>query len=133
MKNDRTIATRRVMKTLARYVSMRSLPIRLADGTSPVVVALPGDSVESLVEQIRTAGGQANVLVAFPEHIMLVGLGDAASTQPIQDYAEVHRLSDVGMLLEWMKTLPESGGAFNVHSDENPHRRPSVREMDYVF
>lgn len=134
MSIERGEAIRRIMKAVARIAARGSLPVKLENGQSPVVVALPQDSVEHLSEQLVQAGGSANVLVAYPDHFYLVAMAETPSSSDLEEVAEVHHLSDVDMLLQWMKTLPEAGGTFKVNgSPAREHVSPVVKEMEYVF
>lgn len=134
MTTDRVEATRRVMKALARLASNGPLPVKLEDGTSPVVIAMPSDSVKDLAKQLKRAGGVANVLVAYPDHFALSALEETPSATSIDEVAEVNQLSDVDMLVHWMRTLPEHGGSFTVTGDKDSgDHAPMVQDMDYVF
>lgn len=137
--NDRhTEATRRVMKALARLVAREPLPVKLEDGTSPVVVAVPEEPVADMLARISRAGGRANVAIDYVDHFAIAAcesksLGEAIDSAT-SDHAEVHQLSTVGMLMTWIATQPNGSGAFTMTGPvDTVPPVPRVREHEYQF
>lgn len=132
MMGPRSVATRRVMKTIARRQTIQPLPVRLQDGSSPVIVTMPDDKLVDIVAQIETTGGRANVFVAFPEGLALVdcaidSMGDVPETQQ-----STHHETTMAMYVAFLRhsngepvTVPVESGAFA--------SSPSVRDIAYAF
>lgn len=136
MNEIRLEATTRVMKALARLTARESLPVRLEDGHSPIVVSLPEDTVVDLVARVERAGGDANVVVAYPEFFAIAAFTGEYRSENIDDVATVHHLSNVDMLLTWLRSTPDNSGSIRVDdpSDcENTASDPVVREHEYAF
>lgn len=127
-ETDYDKATRRVMQTVARVLAKRPLPVRLEDGTSPIVVALPSDSVATLDARLARAGGSANIFVAYPEKLMLVAARDEHLDD---DVADIHPDSTVDMMILWLKSTPKGTGSIRV--GEVVADAPRVEEMEYAF
>jgi hypothetical protein len=121
-------ATRRVMQAVARRVAHNPLPIRLEDGTSPIVVALPTDTVEAIDARLARAGGSANIMVAFPDKIMLI---TALTAEYDNDIADVAPNSTVEMLIEWLQSTTTGTGSIRLR--EPRHSLPRVEELEYAF
>lgn len=134
MDAARIEATTRVMKALARLVASEPLPVRTPDGRSPVVVTLPEDTVSFMAERLERAGGMANVVVAFPEHFSVAAFSGTTQSKSLDDVADVHHLSNMGMLLAWLQVQPNSTGTIAVRSNEPVAApAPQVQEHEYAF
>jgi hypothetical protein len=71
-------------KQVMRAVGGRNEPVKLMkldDGSSPLIVALPSDYISRVIGQVHRVGGSANVIVAYPNHFELLALQDGAPTQ----------------------------------------------------
>jgi hypothetical protein len=76
----RDSATRRVMKTIARTFDHETLPLVLPDGSRPIVVALPNETISEVVSRVMSIGGRANVAVAFADRFQTFVMNNNAST-----------------------------------------------------
>ena len=95
---SRDDATRRVMKTLALTNSPASFPHRLADGSTPIVVALPNEYVSDVMNRVSSMGGNANVAVAFRDHFQTVVLGTSLKGNE-SEVVEINQDISMGMFL----------------------------------
>lgn len=70
VETPREQAIRRVMRSISRrVVNSGPLPVRAKDGSYPVVVALPEDTVADMDERRHRIGPDVNVVVAYPDRI----------------------------------------------------------------
>lgn len=121
---DRTI--RRVMRSIARrVVSFGPLPVQAADGTYPLVVALPDDTVADMEERRNRISRDVNVVVAYPERMVLIAMRDAVRDDP----AEIHPDSTMDMLVYYLKNSGEKTPAIKVGSKTAPR----LEELAYAF
>jgi len=97
-------ATRRVMKTVARTFESEPLPLRLGDGTQPLVVALPSEYISEIVNRVISIGGQANVAVAFNDHFTTIALGN--KTAQSVHVLEINQDLSMGMFLIKLQQNP---------------------------
>lgn len=97
-------ATRRVMKTVARTFDSEPLPLRLEDGTQPLVVALPSEYISEIVNRVVSIGGQANVAVAFNDHFTTIVLGNKADQS--MHVLEINQDLSMGMFLIKLQQNP---------------------------
>lgn len=123
------------MKALARVVARDPLPVKLNDGSSPVVVALPEDPITDVTERVARVGGAANVVVADTESFAIVAFVSRENNDPIGEAVEVHHLSDAGMLVAWLSSTPDNCGSFRVKGqDTEPiESLPAIQEHEYAF
>ncbi len=133
----RNEATQRIMKALARLVATEPLPVRLDDGSSPVVIAVPEEPVKDMLDRLHRAGGAANVVIDYVDSFSVVSfyssdIPNAASDDP----ADVHHNSNVGMLIDWIHAQPDGSAAFRMNGSEAPAPSmdvPRIREHEYQF
>lgn len=133
----RNEATQRIMKALARLVATEPLPVRLDDGSTPVVVAVPEEPVQDMLARLHRAGGAANVVVDYVDSFYVASFfSSALPAAAVGDPADVHNNSNVGMLIDWLLAQPHGAGAFRMNgarlSDSAPES-PQVREHEYQF
>jgi len=128
---QRSLATRRVMKTVARRAVEQPLPVRLSDGTFPIIVTLPDDTVVSVGDRVRKVGGRANVFVAFSTDLALVEfLAEATAGEGGSQIA--HEDTSMAMFVELLKLHP--GESCNITISRNVSASaPSVRSLAYAF
>lgn len=128
---SRSLATRRVMKTIARRVADQPLPVRLADGTSPVVVALPEDQLVDIGDQVKRLGGHANVFVALGDGLALIDfIVENGETQPSAQPA--HEATSMAMYVELLKLHVGTPCSVTVERGVSA-TAPSVRSLAYAF
>ena len=97
--------TKRVMKAIALTSLAVSLPVTAADGSSPIVVALPYELVSDVVSRVVSVGGQANVAIAFAESFHLVVIDNQGRT-PGDNPMEINQDISMGMLLNKLQQHP---------------------------
>lgn len=128
----RNIATRRVMKTIARRSTVQPLPVVGDDGTRPVVIALPDDDLKTVFERVEAFGGRANVFVAFPDWLALIefiaGSGDPHSA-PVQ---RVHEAASMAMYVEFLK-LHDSPVSVSVSASAQATAQHGLHQVAYAF
>ena len=125
-ETPREQAIRRVMRSISRrVVHYGPLPVQAADGTYPIVVALPEDTVADTEDRRNRVGRNANVVVAYPERMVLIAMRDGVNDDP----AEVHPDSSMDMLVLFLKNNPEDIPAIRVGS----RTAPRIEELAYAF
>lgn len=102
MASRRIELTKRVMKTIGCSAEPVEL-MKLEDGTSPLVVALPNEYVSDVFDRVTALGGQANIAVAYAKHFQTLTLTDRSVTA---GELEVNRDLSMGMLLIKMSRNP---------------------------
>ncbi len=126
--SDRDRATTRVMRAVARRsIVLGPLPVRADDGTYPVVVTLPDDTLEYMESRRNNIGRNANVMVAFPERMVLIAMRDGDS----DDAAPVDADLTMGMFVYWLQNTDMKHPAIRIA--ERVETRPVVEEVAYVF
>lgn len=127
-ETERERATRRVMRTLTHWSATNRLPVRLEDGTSPVVIALPDDPMEEIEARRLRMGGYVNLVVAYPEYMLLLRARDEAETD---ETAEIAPFSSVAMLVAWLQSTEKKSGSFRIRPAR--HVMPTVEQLEYAF
>lgn len=126
IESARDRAIRRVMRSIARrVVNSGPLPVQAADGTYPLVVALPEDTVADMEERRNRISRDVNVVVAYPERMVLIAMRDAVRDDP----AEIHPDSTMDMLVYYLKNSGEQMPAIKVGSKTAPR----LEELAYAF
>ena len=129
----RSTATRRVMKTVARRAAVEPLPVQARDGSTPIVVALPEDTLKYVVSMVDRFGGHANVFVAFPESLKLIDFtidhGDI--TASVHDQTG-HASMTMAMYVAYLGLNPGTNVNLKVDMSSNADAQ-SVRDVAYAF
>lgn len=131
--DERGTAIRRVMKTVARRAVVAPLPIQADDGTRPVVVALPDDTLKGVVERIMEFGGRANVFVAYPDDLALVELSVGAHEDSHDDEGNdlAHAATTMSMYVD---VLFAAGGPVSIDLNVSDSAfAQSVQKLTYAF
>jgi len=114
------------MRNLARRaVNYGPLPVRAADGTYPVIVMLPNDTVGDMEARRDRISRDVNVVVAYPDRMVLIAMRDAVR----DDAAEVSPDSDMEMLVLFLRQHPDSTPAIRVGTVE----APLIEDLAYAF
>lgn len=117
---------RRVMRNISRrVVNSGPLPVQASDGSYPIVVAMPDDSVADMEERRNRISRDINVVVAYPERMVLIAMRDAIRDDP----AEIHPDSTMDMLVFYLKNAPQEVPAIRVGSKTAPR----IEELAYAF
>lgn len=130
VKTERDVATVRVSKSLARLLVHASLPVRDERGTSPVIVALPSDSLASVVEKVSRSGA-ANVIVAYREKMVLLPL--SSEHEFTRDLNVIGTESDIDMFVKYLEHQQTDSNQFGVESVAQPEIQAPLRELQYAF
>lgn len=127
LESPREKATRRVMRSISRrVVNFGPLPVRAEDGTYPIVVVLPEETVADMEDRRNRISRDVNVVVAYPERMVLIAMRDAVHDDP----AEIHPGSTMDMLVFYLRnSAGEDVPAIRVGSVAAPH----VEELAYTF
>lgn len=128
----RNIATRRVMKTVARQSTTQPLPVIADDGTRPVVIALPDDDLKTVFERVEAFGGRANVFVAFPDWLALIELINGSETRDDATVQQVHETTSMSMYVELLK-LHDTPVTVNVSASEQATAQHGLHHVAYAF
>jgi hypothetical protein len=125
-ESTRDQAIRRVMRSISRrVVNAGPLPVQAKDGSYPVVVALPDDTVADMEERRNRIGRDVNIVVAYPERMVLIAMRDAVREDP----AEIHPDSTMDMLVFYVRNHSEDSPAIRVGSKTAPR----IEELAYAF
>jgi hypothetical protein len=108
-----------------RVVNAGPLPVQAEDGSYPVIVALPNDTVADIDDRRSRMSRDANVVVAYPERMVLIAMRDGVRDDP----AEIHPDSTMDMLVYYLKNNPEDVPAIRVGS----RTAPRIEELAYAF
>lgn len=128
----RNIATRRVMKTVARRSAVEPLPVVAQDGTRPIVVALPDDDLKVVFERVAAFGGRANVFVAFPDWLALIELTTGTGAQEASQVQPIHEAISMAMYVEFLK-LHDSPVTVTLSASERATARHGLHQVAYAF
>lgn len=132
MDKNRIEATARVMKALSRLLAQRDvLQVRLADGTAPIVVALPDDAVGAVNARVTESGGCANVVIADRDGFS-IWTWDVDGMEAMEAI-DVHEDSTVGMLRAWLVQHPEQEASVNLLTRSLPASAAAAKELAYPF
>ena len=125
-ESPREKAIRRVMRNVARrVVNAGPLPVQAEDGSYPIVVMLPDETVADMEDRRDRIGRDCNVIVAFPDRMTLIAMRDGIRDDP----AEVHPDSTMEMLVYYLKNNPDTVPAIRVGSST----APLLEELAYAF
>jgi hypothetical protein len=108
-----------------RVVNAGPLPVQAKDGSYPVIVALPEDTVSDMDERRNRISRDVNVVVAYPERMVLIAMRDSVRENP----AEIHPDSTMDMLVLYLKSSSEVVPAIRVGS----RTAPRIEELAYAF
>lgn len=126
----RDLAITRVMRAVARRsVVLGPLPVKAHDGSYPVIVTLPDDTLGFMEDSRNDIGRNANVFVAFPERIVLIAMRDGQS----DDAAPVDPRASMAMFVSWLENTDMKRPAIRVERAGAESARPRVEELAYVF
>ncbi len=126
---DRVI--RRVMRSISRrVVNSGPLPVQGSDGSYPIVVALPEDTVADMEARRDRISRDANVVVAFPERMVLIAMRDAAREDP----QEIPSTMTMAELVLFLQNAGQDVPAIRVASpDDLVPEDVVLEEMAYAF
>lgn len=131
---ERDTATRRVIRSLARMQQNLVLPVQLPDGSKPVVIALPHDSLSEIESKVAHYGS-ASVIVAYSDHMSIIAFekttGELFSTSA--SGATVHGDSDIDMLIHLLREQQSSNLAISITKQPLPQTVRPVQELQYSF
>ncbi len=129
----RSTATRRVMKTVARRTPVEPLPVQMRDGSTPIVVSLPEDTLKYVVAMVDRFGGRANVFVAFPESLKLIDFSIDHNDIYASDHDQRgHSSMTMAMYVAYLGLNPGTNVNLKVDLSSNADAQ-SVRDVAYAF
>lgn len=102
MDDKRAEIIRRVGRAMLLPTEQNALKVKRTDGVRPVVVALDDDRVADVLEQVRNAGGAANVVMADGPGLVVLQMRQTA-TGPSDDDVAIHPDTRMDMLLSLMQ------------------------------
>lgn len=114
------------MRTIAQGGEAVRLPYTANDGTKPIVVTTPAESVEDVMIQVKRAGGHANVAVALAKQFRIIVMFSDLPEQPKNDL-EVNRDMSMGMFLIHVGRTKKNRASFGWRqADQAPAMVPSA-------
>lgn len=114
------------MRSVARrVVNSGPLPVQAHDGSYPIVVMLPEETVADMEDRRNRLSRDSNVVVAFPDRMVVIAMRDGIRDDP----AEVHPESTMEMLVYYLKSNPETTPAIRVGKTT----APLIEELAYAF
>lgn len=128
----RNIATRRVMKTVARRSMVQPLPVVADDGTRPVVVALPDDDLKTVFERVEAFGGRANVFVAFADWLALIEFINGSGAHESATEQHVHEATSMAMYVEFLK-LHDTPVSVSLSASAQATAPHGLHQVAYAF
>lgn len=130
--NARSLATRRVMKTIARRTQHTSPPVRASDGSVPIVVVLPDDKLVDMSRHVAEHfGGAANVFVPLPDHIALIDFSISAADADAMSDQRGHDNASMAMYIEYLKL--NSGAPSTMTVSLSRPTTPDIQPIAYAF
>ncbi|MDT3331388.1 hypothetical protein Q9S78_11985 [Microbacterium sp. KSW-18] len=130
MMDSRSLATRRVMKTVARRALQDPLPVQAADGSFPIYVALEDDNLIDVGRHVREYhNGRANVFVTFADHMVMVDFR-VDPTKPGEDAQPAHAHTSMAMYVAYLRLHPGTPASVTVDLAASGS---AVRELSYAF
>lgn len=128
--SERSLATRRVMKTVARRTAAEPLPVRAEDGTYPIVVSLPDDKLLDVARHVkREFNGAANVFVTLPDHIALINFSFASQEDSSPDRQMAGDATSMAMYVEYLK-MHDGPASITI---DMAAASSAVRDIAYAF
>ena len=111
-----------------RVVNFGPLPVQAVDGSYPVVVALPDDTVADMEDRRNRISRNANVVVAYPDHMVLIAMRDGNSEDP----QEIDSGVTMDMFVHFLRNAGEDVPAIRVSSTNVPLPE-DVQDLAYAF
>lgn len=124
-ETKRDQAIKRVMRSLPGIAASGALVSEKDD--APLLVMLPDDTVGYLTNALSRVGGTANVVIAFPETILLMTVTPGVLDD---NHVAASEHADVKMLVDWIGAIPDNTALFSVTVDAS-HEVP-VRQLTYA-
>lgn len=124
-ETKRDQAIRRVMRSLPGIAASGVLVTENSD--APLLVMLPDDTVAYLSDALARVGGTANVMIAFPERILLLTITPSVLEE---NHVEANASAELQMLVDWIGAVPENTASFSVQT-ASAHPVP-VRQLSYA-
>lgn len=124
---DRSAVSVRVMKSISRLLARRDIfPIRREDGTAPIVITLPDDTIGEVSQWVKETGGCANVILADRNGFSISVWDDDAL--PTDDAIDLYAHTNMAMLRAWTGIKPDGIASFNVIASV-----AQAKELAYQF
>lgn len=125
-ESPREQAMRRVMRSLPRRMaSVGPLPVVGVDGSHPVVVLLPDDTVEEMETRRLRFGGEVNVVVAYPNNMVMFPMRQ----NDRDDSMEIHPDASMDMLVVYLRQTGESTSSIRIGARASL----PLEELAYAF
>ena len=125
---DRVI--RRVMRNISRrVVNSGPLPVQATDGSYPIVVTLPEDTVADMEERRNRINRDANVVVAYPDRMVLIAMRDGVREDP----QEIPPTTTMAMLVLFLQNAGEDVPAIRVGVASERLDEMDLEELAYAF
>ena len=91
-------SVKRVMSTIG-FQSRNMNLLKTVNGETPLVIALPNESMQDVMQRLHDAGGSANIVVVFAKRVVIFPLTAKKPSGIINDLSLTKTVS-VGMFLE---------------------------------
>ena len=99
MSDERAELSRRVGRAMLLPPEQSGLTVVRADGTRPVVLALPTDTLASVLRQVHELGGSANVVLPRAGNLLVLAVRGDGQHEGTDD-VPVYPSTNMGMFLE---------------------------------
>jgi hypothetical protein len=133
--NERDAATRRVMKSLARRAMTQKLPCVNDEGVAPIVIALPGELLLTVVARVDDMGGSANVVLAFPDRYRVCGFtrNMVEELESGDESVTAHGTSTIDMFFDVIASTATGALTLTIPSAGDQVEKPQVEDSEYAF
>lgn len=128
--DDRLRAIKRVGVSLAKIQAHHRLPVQLPDGSFPVVVALPTDTL-SQVQELVARSGSANVFVAYDDRMTVIAFRAGAAETPAEFTVNVNPGSDADMLVQLLQA--NAGRGMHISIEEAGYATPEATVAEFSY
>ena len=117
MTKSKTLSRSNVAHALSKYIAREGaasiLPVQVADGSRPVVLALETDLVSQVLRRVAESH-HANVVVGTTQGIAILSFVAADGDDPSRESQTVHDDVDMGMLIASIPTLSDASGSLTI-------------------
>ncbi len=120
---ERAAITRLVYRRLTDPGFRDRLTAKASDGTRPIVVVLPGDSLERLLADVERLGGAANVVLPVLNGVVVIAMAASANSDAIDPgVAQLTSDCTVGLFFARLR-IDGDEAAYRFVMERPDHRR----------
>lgn len=86
-------------------------------GETPLVIALPNEDMQDVLGRLIDAGGQANIVVAFPKKVVVIPLTSRRPDGVVSEISVTTTMS-VGMFIQQIQKHGGKNSSLRIHVEE---------------